>query len=330
MDNDSDNLTYYVKNDFGLRPEPIRNISNMTVIDEETSVVVEDDINFKKSLTIRNSNKSDSSIERVDNTNNSDNVKSPKRTFNSNNGTEATPDKSDKKYDLKRRNTDFNPSKKSNKNLEKLNSPNVYRNIYRLKSILLGNVAVGKTSLLNRFLVNKFTNEYASSIGVEFKLKSMPIDDNTTVDLQIWDTCGQEKFRTLTRQYYREANAVILVFDLTSKSSFQDVETWIMDVKQHGPKECLLVLVGNKCDLKNQRVITFEEGIELAKKHNMDYIEVSAKYGYNIKFVFDILCRSLVKNIEDGICYGNFDKFDKRRSSSLVVIPGKENKSKCC
>ncbi len=221
---------------------------------------------------------------------------------------------------------------KSDKNEEQLNMENRKdTNTYKLKAILLGNIAVGKTALLNRYALNKFSSEYCSSIGVEFKIKTISIDDSNVVDIQIWDTCGQEKFRTLTRQYYREANLVMLVFDLTSKSSFKEVINWINDVKEHGPKECLCVLIGNKSDLSS-RAVNFGEAVDFAKMYGMDYFEVSAKTGSGIKFMFDIMSRSYIKAMDEGTTYSNFDKFDKRRSrsGSLVVVPIKGKKSGCC
>jgi len=170
-----------------------------------------------------------------------------------------------------------NISKKSKKlNINEL-VEKTPRNIYRLKTILLGSIAVGKTSLLNRFVSNKFSNDYICSLGVEYKVKSIIIDNSTIVDLQIWDTCGQEKFRTITRQYYQNSSAVILMFDLTNKNSFDEVVNWIADVQNFGPEDCICAIVGNKMDLKEDRKITFEEGVKLAKSFNYDYFEISAK-----------------------------------------------------
>jgi len=354
--------TYFVKNDFGLRPKS----HNLILGPNESS----------ERNTIKTFNKTGSNIEKINNINflnnnlnnnrnnqnnsnnneeeiildqenktNLDNIEENKTNLKSsfnkseNNEFEDKDNELDKDKEIlldkesKRRHTDQEVLKKSKIAVDTFLNPNPknYRNIYRLKTILIGNVSVGKTSLMNRFIVNKFSHDYTSSIGVEFKVKSMIIDENTAVDLQIWDTCGQEKFRTLTRQYYRESNAVILIFDLSDKKSFNDIAEWIKDIKEYGPKECLPVLVGNKNDLKNERKISFNEAVEFARKYDMDYFEVSAKNGDGIKFVFEIMGRTLVKSIEEGINLGNFDNLRRQSSSSnFVILKENTKKTGCC
>ncbi len=312
--------TYFVKNDFNLKLFDESNLDNSYTSEDDTKET--------------NKNKSNTNSPKSQKSDKEEKVKTGLDDLN----LKKEVDNESKDQKIRRSKTTVHKSNKKafeKKQIFSTSNTNLYRNIFRLKSILLGNIAVGKTSLINRFLVNKFSNEYSSSIGVEFKVKSMPVNEHTTVDLQIWDTCGQEKFRTLTRQYYREANAVILVFDLTNKSTFNDIITWILDVKEHGPKDCLLVLVGNKIDLKSQREVSFSEAVQFAKSYSMDYFEVSAKTGYGIKFIFEIIARSLVYRIEENIQQekgGNkyFDKLDKRRASSLVVIEGKKKKGEGC
>ena len=288
--------TYYVRNDFDLQPSYEENLNNSS-----------GDIGNDKLITNESDKKEDKST--------SDQTLPNEKNNSDNNNNNMKP-----------------VFRRSIPTLDRFSNTS-FRNIYRLKSILIGNVNVGKTSILNRFLVNKFSNEYSSSIGVEFKVKSIPINENTTADLQIWDTCGQEKFRTITRQYYQNSNAVILVFDLTTKSSFDDVLSWINDIKEFGPKDCLIIIVGNKLDLYNQRCISFEQSVDLAKKLDMDYFEVSAKTGQGVKFMFDILVRSLVKQVEESFHKEGFDKYDIRNSSSLIEVKklkvGKTN-SGCC
>lgn len=169
------------------------------------------------------------------------------------------------------------------------------RIVYRFKVILLGDIAVGKTSILSRFVEDKFTMEYKCNVGVEFKVKSLFLDEKTGADLQIWDTCGEERFRTITRQYYRDTYGVILIFDLTNKNSFEKLSTWLEDINEYGPKEISIILIGNKSDLIEERKILFNEAYNFANKHNLQYIEVSAKTGNNVGLLFEHLTKAMVK-----------------------------------
>ena len=146
------------------------------------------------------------------------------------------------------------------------------RIIFRFKVILLGDIAVGKSSLISRFVDEKYTNEYKCSVGVEFKVKSLFIDETKGADLQIWDTVGEERFRSITRQYYRDTKGriifikfigVILVFDLSNRQSFLGLDRWIEDINTFGPKDLFIIIVGNKSDLNEERVVTFQEAFNL-------------------------------------------------------------------
>ena len=121
---------------------------------------------------------------------------------------------------------------KTSNNLSQFESENndLKKEIFNFKIILLGDIAVGKTSILSRFCTNTYSSDYKCSIGVEFKVKSLNVDQSTIADLKIWDTCGDERYRAVTRQYYKESKGVILVFDLTNKESFKKLDFWIEDV----------------------------------------------------------------------------------------------------
>lgn len=203
------------------------------------------------------------------------------------------------------------------------------------KIIILGNVSVGKTSILQQFLEESFDESYSCTISADYKSKSLLIDDNTWVEMNIWDTCGQEKYKTLTRQYYREARGCILVFDVADKKSFADLDKWIEDLKEYGDEDITITIVGNKADLEKERVISFKEGEALAKKLKFDYIEVSAKTGLNINILFEILCKSMIQKNEDverkrpkrRIDYNNTTGYYIDRSNFSTQ---KEKKSGCC
>ena len=168
---------------------------------------------------------------------------------------------------------------------------------HQFKLIMLGDVAVGKTSIVTRFVDNEFKSTYHCTVGVEYKVKSLKLDPYTHVNLKIWDTCGEEKYRTITRQYYRNSNGVVLVFDLTNKNSFDKLSGWLNDIKEYGPNDICIILVGNKSDVQDRKLSLFEEGKKLAMNYKMPYIEVSAKTGTNVLSMFENITKKMIDNI---------------------------------
>ena len=200
--------------------------------------------------------------------------------------------------------------------------------VHKFKIILLGNISVGKTSIVRQYIENKHSDDHISTIGIEFKVKSIRIDNKTSVDLQLWDTCCQERFKSITRTYYRNKNGCLLVFDLTNYNSFVEVENWLKDIITYGSKDIVSVLVGNKLDkanIENERKVTFEEGKTLAKNYNLDYFEVSALTGEGIYFMFDILNRSMIEKTKM-----RKEKLDETVFSILDNPKKNTNTSKCC
>jgi Ras-related protein Rab-1A len=210
------------------------------------------------------------------------------------------------------------------------------RVIYRFKVILLGDIAVGKTSILSRFVDDKYTSEYRCNVGVEFKVKSLYLDEKTGADLQIWDTCGEERFRTITRQYYRDSSGIILVFDLTNRNSFQRLDSWIQDISEFGPQNVNIILIGNKIDLDDDRTILTDEATNYAKNNNLTYIEVSAKSAYNVSNLFEILTKTMVqKESESENNRKKKGKIDKshvitNKNISLDEINKSKQTKNCC
>ncbi|CDR96311.1 Rab1b, putative [Babesia bigemina] len=173
------------------------------------------------------------------------------------------------------------------------------------KIIIIGDSGAGKSSLLLRFAVSPSTHRhiamqddtysesYMSTIGVDFKIKTVKID-NATIKLQIWDTAGQERFRTITSTYYRGAHGIITVYDVTSRVSFESVKkTWLTDIEKYSNANITKILIGNKIDLEDQRAVTTDEAREFATQHNMDYIEASAKTAQNVEKAFESIARTL-------------------------------------
>ena len=157
---------------------------------------------------------------------------------------------------------------------------------YIFKFIIVGNSAVGKSCLLLRFDEERFQPIHDVTVGVTFSIKMVQIDGQD-VKVQIWDTAGQEIFRSITRSYYRDSACAIIVYDITDRNSFEKVEDWIRDVRNLAPPECVLVLFGNKLDLAAQRAVPTEEGQELASKHGLVFFETSAATGENVAKAFN-------------------------------------------
>ena len=130
---------------------------------------------------------------------------------------------------------------------------------YLFKYIIIGDASVGKSNILLKYAHNQFQPEYQLTIGVEFGAKNIEIQ-NKIYRIQIWDTAGQENFRSITRAYYKNSVCALIVYDISSKESFNNVSTWIDDCRSQSPKTITLILVGNKCDLEEERQVTFEEG----------------------------------------------------------------------
>lgn len=169
--------------------------------------------------------------------------------------------------------------------------------INEFKVILLGNSGVGKTSIFNRFTSGEFSSLYKSTLTVEFKCKLLKFGKNIYAKLVVWDTVGTERFRAITRQYFRGANGVVLIFDLTDQSSFNGLKNWIEDIKNSGEKYIEIILVGNKSDLEN-RTVTDSQAKRFAKENNFKYFETSAKEGSNILLIFEQLSKAMNKNLE--------------------------------
>ena len=154
------------------------------------------------------------------------------------------------------------------------------------KFIIVGNSAVGKSCLLLRFDEDRFQPIHDVTVGVTFSIKTLQIDGQD-IKVQIWDTAGQEIFRSITRSYYRDSNCAIIVYDITDRTSFEKIGDWVRDVRNLAPPECTIALVGNKLDLAAQRVVETSEGEELADRENMIFYETSAASGENVKELFN-------------------------------------------
>ncbi|XP_036832138.1 ras-related protein Rab-15-like [Oncorhynchus nerka] len=166
-----------------------------------------------------------------------------------------------------------------------------YDVLFRL--LLLGDSGVGKTCLLCRFTDNEFHPSHISTIGVDFKMKTLEID-GIKVRIQIWDTAGQERYQTITKQYYRRAQGIFLVYDITSERSFQHIMKWASDVDEYAPDNIQRILIGNKSDEEEKRQVATGQGNKLAKDYGMDFFETSASTNYNITESFTRLAEQVL------------------------------------
>ncbi len=193
------------------------------------------------------------------------------------------------------------------------------------KILLIGDLGVGKSCVILRYVEGDFPGNIMSSIGVDFKTKQIELDDHS-IKMQIWDTAGHEKFRTITTSYYKSAQAIIILYDITQKSSFDHIRNWITEIDKFGKQGVLKVIVGNKLDLENNRKISKEDAENLALKYGLKLWEVSAKDNTNIEEMFvDTIKTLLEKNskiISESSSMGNNIKLNKN-------IKNKKNK-KCC
>jgi len=171
---------------------------------------------------------------------------------------------------------------------------------YLFKYIIIGDTGVGKSCLLLQFTDKRFQPVHDLTIGVEFGARMITID-NRQVKLQIWDTAGQESFRSITRSYYRGAAGALLVYDITRRETFNHLTRWLEEARQNANQSMVIMLIGNKSDLDHRRQVSKEEGEKFAKEHNLIFLETSAKTAANVEEAFIHTAQKIYENIQNGI-----------------------------
>jgi len=162
----------------------------------------------------------------------------------------------------------------------------------KVQILTLGDGKVGKTSLLKRYNEDAFTSHHLTTIGIDFITKEVKLN-NETLTVKIWDTAGQERFRTITHTFYKQAEGVLLVFDVTDRMSYENLHTWVNSIHEHADESIIKYLIANKIDLTEERKVTKEEGQKMAQQYKMKYFETSAKSNINVTESIE----SLVKDI---------------------------------
>jgi len=167
---------------------------------------------------------------------------------------------------------------------------------FLFKLLLIGDSGVGKSCLLLRFADDSYTETYISTIGVDFKIRTVVIDGKT-IKLQIWDTAGQERFRTITSSYYRGAHGIIVVYDVTDQVSFTNVKQWLQEIERYAQENVNKLLVGNKCDLATRKV-DFNTAKEFADSEGIPFLETSAKQATNVERAFIQMATDIQKRLQ--------------------------------
>ncbi|ULU03871.1 hypothetical protein L5515_013130 [Caenorhabditis briggsae] len=175
---------------------------------------------------------------------------------------------------------------------------------YQYRLIVIGDSTVGKSSLLRYFTEGKMAEISDPTVGVDFYARMIELRPGYRVKLQLWDTAGQEKFRSITKSYYRNSVGVLAIYDITNRKSFEHVENWVKEAAQNlggpSPGKCVFQLVGTKCDMEAQRQVNYEEGEYFAKYHKMKFIETSSRSGDNVNEAFHMIAQEIQNRVDSG------------------------------
>jgi len=178
---------------------------------------------------------------------------------------------------------------------------------YLFKLLLIGDSGVGKSCLLLRFADHTYTESYISTIGVDFKIRTIDLDGKT-IKLQIWDTAGQERFRTITSSYYRGAHGIIVVYDVTDPESYNNVKQWLNEIDRYASENVCKLLVGNKCDLMSKKSVDYDTAKEFADKLDIPFLETSAKAATNVEKAFLTMAAEIKNTIAKQPAVANAGK----------------------
>ena len=188
------------------------------------------------------------------------------------------------------------------------------------KLILIGDSGVGKTNILSRYINNEFSFSTQSTVGVEFGSKFIKKNDKI-IKLQIWDTAGQERYKSITTAYYNGSRGAFIVYDISRRTSFENIDKWIDELKTNGSEDITIILVGNKSDLSDKREVKTEEVERKSKQYKIAFCETSALNGNNIEKAFDLLIKEITKNVEKN----KISEFTNFGNSKPITLESKES-----
>ena len=211
--------------------------------------------------------------------------------------------------------------------IEEVTSSDV-REDYKLKVVIVGDSGVGKSNLIKRFTSNEFNANSKATVGVEFLSKSYKINDKI-FKIEMWDTAGQERYKSITSAYYKGAKGALLVYDTTSGQSFENISKWLSEIKEKTNKETKLILIGNKIDLKDSKVVSTELALAKAKEWGMPLMETSAKDATNVKEAFHDLLKEMYFELNKTLQMVENKKLESNNAVQLDVNEEKKKKG-CC
>jgi small GTP-binding protein len=192
-----------------------------------------------------------------------------------------------------------------------------------IKLLTLGDTSVGKSSFIIKFIDDKFSYNYIATMGLDFKQKIIELDNGELVKLRIFDTAGQERFKSISINFIKKADGILLLYDISNRSSFESVNKWVESIREVGEEKISIILIGNKCDLEKERKISKEEGEAKSTEFNLPFFETSCKEGINIKEVFVKISEEIIK--KNGPNLGKEgEKITKEKAKKM------NKKSGCC
>jgi Ras-related protein Rab-11A len=204
-----------------------------------------------------------------------------------------------------------------------MDQPTDYDMIFKI--VIIGDSGVGKSNLLSRYLKNEFSLDTKSTVGVEFATQKLEIQ-NFKVKVQIWDTAGQERYKSITNAYYKGAKGALLVYDITKKETFENIDKWIFELKRNGDEDLTLVLIGNKCDLESQREVCKSIGNDKAMLYNCAFIETSALSAENVNKAFTLMINEIFNKFHKKLNENNDGTSSLSGGQKLVLTEENHNR----
>jgi small GTP-binding protein len=227
----------------------------------------------------------------------------------------------------KRKNNIYKKKMSSNDiKIEEITDGNV-KDDFKLKIVVVGDSGVGKTNLIRRFIQDDFQSNSKATVGVEFFSKSFKMNDNV-FKIEIWDTAGQERYKSITAAYYKGAKGGLVVYDVTSKTSFDNVDNWVSEIKEKASTDMKTMMIGNKIDLKDERAVSTEEALEKAKLLELPLMEASALDSTNVKQAFYDLLKEMYKEVKKTIDV--VEQAEKQNEGVQLDTNQSDEKKGCC